>query len=176
MACSTRLISRTSMARSRGAFVNAGVTRYQWPSNMPVVAAPSTAADRSTGAAPPQMAPLDLRTVVTEAVGRVQPQVQLKEGRLRLELAEAPLPVLGDSERLGTAVDNLLQNAVKFSTGPPQIEVVGHRENGRIHLVVRDHGIGIPEAARRHLFEKFYRVHNPQLQNVAGTGIGLYLG
>ena len=127
------------------------------------------------GAALPQMAPLDLRTVVTEAVERVQPQVQLKEGRLRLELAEAPLPILGDSERLGTAVDNLLQNAVKFSTGPPQIEVVGHRENGRIHLVVRDHGIGIPEAARRHLFEKFYRVHNPQLQNVAGTGIGLYL-
>ncbi|TMF24198.1 MAG: ATP-binding protein, partial [Chloroflexi bacterium] len=62
-----------------------------------------------------------------------------------------------------------------FSAGPPSIEVVGNRENGRIHLVVRDHGIGIPEAARRHLFEKFYRVHNPELQNVAGTGIGLYL-
>src|SRR2546426_991867 len=127
------------------------------------------------GAAPPQMAPLDLRTVVSEAVDRVQPQVQLKEGRLRLDLAEAPLPVLGDPERLATAVDNLLQNAVKFSAGPPRIEVVGNRENGRIHLGVRDHGIGIPEAARRHLFEKFYRVHNPQLQNVAGTGIGLYL-
>ena len=127
------------------------------------------------GAAPPQMAPLDLRTVVSEAVDRVQPQVQLKEGRLRLDLAEAPLPVFGDPERLGTALDNLLQNAVKFSAGPPSIEVVGNRENGRIHLVVRDHGIGIPEAARRHLFEKFYRVHNPELQNVAGTGIGLYL-
>src|SRR5437867_4168932 len=127
------------------------------------------------GAALPQMTPIDLRTVVSEAVDRVQPQVQLKEGRLRLDLAEAPLPVFGDPERLGTALDNLLQNAVKFSAGPPSIEVVGNRENGRIHLVVRDHGIGIPEAARRHLFEKFYRVHNPELQNVAGTGIGLYL-
>jgi len=127
------------------------------------------------GAAPPQMTPIDLRTVVSEAVDRVQPQVKLKEGRLHLELADAPLPVLGDSERLGTALDNLLQNAVKFSSGSPQIEVVGNRENGRIRLLVRDHGIGIPEAARRHLFEKFYRVHNPELQNVAGTGIGLYL-
>src|SRR5881275_770856 len=127
------------------------------------------------GAALPQMTPIDLRTVVTEAVDRVQPQVKLKEGRLQLDLASASLPVLGDSERLGTALDNLLQNAVKFSSGSPQIEVVGNRENGRIHLVVRDHGIGIPEAARRHLFEKFYRVHNPELQNVAGTGIGLYL-
>ncbi len=127
------------------------------------------------GAAAPQLTSLDLRTVVKEAVDRVQPQVQLKEGRLHVDLAEAPLPVLGDPERLGTALDNLLQNAVKFSAGPPRIEVVGNRENGRIHLVVRDHGIGIPEAARRHLFEKFYRVHNPELQNVAGTGIGLYL-
>ena len=127
------------------------------------------------GAAPPQMTPLDLRMVVSEAVDRVQPQVQLKEGRLNLDLAEAPLPVLGDSERLATAVDNLLQNAVKFSSGPPQIEVVGSRENGRIRLVVRDHGIGIPDGARRHLFEKFYRINNPELQNVAGTGIGLYL-
>src|SRR3989442_11908687 len=127
------------------------------------------------GAAPPQMAPLDLRTVVTEAVGRVQPQIQLKEGRLRLELAEAPLPVLGDSERLGTAVDNLLQNAVKFSAGPPRIEVVGSRHNGKVHLVVRDHGLGISPAAQTRLFEKFYRVETPQLRNVAGTGIGLYL-
>ena len=127
------------------------------------------------GAALPQMTPIDLRTVVTDAVDRVQPQVKLKEGRLQLDLANASLPVLGDPERLGIALDNLLQNAVKFSSGPPQIEVVGNRENGRVRLVVRDHGIGIPDAARRHLFEKFYRVHNPELQNVAGTGIGLYL-
>src|SRR2546429_9458267 len=100
------------------------------------------------GAAPPQMAPLDLRTVVSEAVDRVQPQVQLKEGRLRLDLAEAPLPVFGDPERLGTALDNLLQNAVKFSAGPPRIEAVGNRETGRIHLVVRGHGIGSREADR----------------------------
>ena len=41
--------------------------------------------------------------------------------------------------------------------------------------VIKGHGIGIPEEARPHLFEKFYRVPNPELQNAAGTGIGLYL-
>jgi signal transduction histidine kinase len=76
---------------------------------------------------------------------------------------------------LATAVDNLLQNAVKFSEGPPRIEVVGGRENGRIRLVVKDYGIGIPETAKERLFEKFYRVNDPQLHNVSGTGIGLYL-
>jgi two-component system sensor histidine kinase SenX3 len=127
------------------------------------------------GAAPPQMAALDLRRVVNDAVDRVRPQVELKRGTVQVDLATAPLTVMGDPERLGTAVDNLLQNAVKFSEGPPRIEVSGNREDGKIHLVVKDHGIGIPAAAQGRLFEKFYRVENPALRNVAGTGIGLYL-
>jgi signal transduction histidine kinase len=127
------------------------------------------------GAAPPTMAALDLRGVVKDAVARVRPQVELKKGTLEVELTPAPLMVLGDPERLATAVDNLLQNAVKFSDGPPRIEVSGNRQNGKVHLVVKDHGIGIPAAAQTRLFEKFYRVENPVLQNVAGTGIGLYL-
>ena len=127
------------------------------------------------GAAPPQLAPVDLRKVVKDALNRVQPQVRLRQGRLDLKLADSPLMVMGDSERLSSAMDNLLQNAVKFSPGPPDIEVVGDRQDGRVRLVVKDHGIGIPQEARSHLFEKFYRVNNPQLQNATGTGIGLYL-
>jgi signal transduction histidine kinase len=126
-------------------------------------------------AVPPMIDALDFRIVVEEAIERVRPQVELRQGALDLDLAPGPLPVLGDRERLGTAVDNLLQNAVKFSEGPPRVEVMGGRDDGRIRLRVRDHGIGIPDAARSHLFEKFYRVNDPQLQNVAGTGIGLYL-
>jgi len=86
-----------------------------------------------------------------------------------------PLTIVGDPERLATAVDNLLQNAVKFSAGPPAIEVIGDRADGHVRLVVKDHGIGIPAAARSRLFEKFYRVNDPELNNVVGTGIGLYL-
>ena len=127
------------------------------------------------GAAAQQMTELDLRTVVTDAVDRVRPQVALKQGTVHVELATSPLTVVGDPERLATAVDNLLQNAVKFSTGPPQIEVTGDREDGRVRLVVKDHGIGISAAARPRLFEKFYRVNDPELNNVVGTGIGLYL-
>jgi signal transduction histidine kinase len=127
------------------------------------------------GAAAQQMTELDLRTVVTDAVDRVRPQVALKQGSVHLDLAPSPLTVVGDPERLATAVDNLLQNAVKFSAGPPEIEVIGDRQNGHVRLVVKDHGIGIPAAARPRLFEKFYRVNDPELNNVVGTGIGLYL-
>jgi K+-sensing histidine kinase KdpD len=127
------------------------------------------------GAALPQSTEFDLRSVVTDAVDRVRPQVELKQGHLDLKLAATPMTVVGDPERIATAVDNLLQNAVKFSADPPQIEVTGDRENGRLRLLVRDHGIGIPAAAHARLFEKFYRVSDPELRNVVGTGIGLYL-
>jgi K+-sensing histidine kinase KdpD len=127
------------------------------------------------GAAPPTMASLDLRRVVNDAIERVRPQVELRQGTLDVQLAPAPLTVLGDPERLGTAVDNLLQNAVKFSEGPPRIEVSGSRQNGKVRVVVKDHGLGIPTADQARLFEKFYRVDSPELHNVAGTGIGLYL-
>jgi signal transduction histidine kinase len=127
------------------------------------------------GNVPPQRLALDLRTVVREAIDRVRPQLDLRQGALSVALANEPLPVIGDPERLATAVDNLLQNAVKFSPGSPQIEVTGGRVNGRVTLVVRDHGLGIPEGARRRLFEKFFRVNDPLIQNIAGTGIGLYI-
>jgi len=127
------------------------------------------------GATEQQMTELDFRNVVTDAVERVRPQVALKQGTVNVDLAPTPLPIVGDPERLATAVDNLLQNAVKFSAGPPEIEVSGNRSDGRVRLVVKDHGIGIPAAARGRLFEKFYRVNDPELNNVVGTGIGLYL-
>ncbi len=127
------------------------------------------------GAVPPPMHSLDLRTVVQDAVSRVQPQVELKRGSVRVRLPDEPLTVTGDTDRLGTAIDNLLQNAVKFSVEPPSIEVDGAREDGHIELRVEDHGVGIPAAALSRLFEKFYRVEDPRLRNVAGTGIGLYL-
>jgi signal transduction histidine kinase/putative methionine-R-sulfoxide reductase with GAF domain len=127
------------------------------------------------GAAPPQMLLLDLKAVIRDSVARVRPQIELKEGNMSVTLPDEPLPVAGDAERLTTAIDNLLQNAVKFSVGPPSVEVVGDRENGHVRLVIADRGIGIPPAALGRLFEKFFRVDDPRLRNVAGTGIGLYL-
>ena len=78
-----------------------------------------------------------------------------------------PCTVLGDGERLKTAVRNILDNAAKFS--PPGTPVEVHLHAGE--LTVRDHGPGIPPGDLPHVFDRFYRAASAR--GVPGSGLGL---
>lgn len=118
--------------------------------------------------------PLDLGDALRSAAARMRPAVELSGGRLEVELPPGPVVVLADPVAVAVALDNLLQNAAKFSLGPPAIEA--RVLAGPAPAVeVTDSGPGIPAEAQKRLFEKFYRVDHPQLRHVGGTGLGLYL-
>lgn len=70
-------------------------------------------------------------------------------------------------------IQNLLSNAIKFSAENSPVEVKTEWVNHRFVLSVKDHGIGIPEEYRKHLFERFYRAANAL--NIQGTGLGLHI-
>lgn len=84
-------------------------------------------------------------------------------------------PVMqGDAKLLFALFSNLLSNAVKYSTAGSPVEVTARMETGGGLLVgVRDHGIGIPDRDRAHLFERYYRGSNAV--GVTGSGVGLHL-
>jgi signal transduction histidine kinase len=67
----------------------------------------------------------------------------------------------------------LLSNAVKYSPNGDAIDVEAVIVLGEIVVVIADHGIGIPDADLRHLFERYYRGSN--VSGIVGTGVGLYL-
>jgi signal transduction histidine kinase len=91
-----------------------------------------------------------------------------------VEVLEAPvIPVTGDPRLLFQAVSNLISNAIKYSPPGSPIEVEAALEDGAVRVSVSDHGIGIPEKDRAHLFERYFRGSN--VSDVAGTGVGLYL-
>jgi PAS domain S-box-containing protein len=77
-----------------------------------------------------------------------------------------------DKSMLGNIVENLITNAIKYSPENSAIHVSCH-VNKRIHLSVKDSGIGIPVEDQKHLFERFYRATNAG--NVQGTGLGLHI-
>jgi signal transduction histidine kinase len=83
------------------------------------------------------------------------------------------IPVTGDPRLLFQAVSNLLSNAIKYSPPASPIEVAAILSGDQVQVAVSDHGIGIPEKDRAHLFERYFRGSN--VSDVAGTGVGLYL-
>lgn len=83
--------------------------------------------------------------------------------------------VRGDADRLRQVFDNLIRNAIKYSTGSNPIEVTidGTGENYRVEVI--DRGIGIPPEDLPRLFGRFARGSNARRQKIAGTGIGLFI-
>jgi signal transduction histidine kinase len=84
-----------------------------------------------------------------------------------------PAVLLGDSDRLKQLLLILLDNAIKYTPPQGRIAVELKRRESFIEILVRDTGIGIPEDALPHLFERFYRADPARARDPGGTGLGL---
>lgn len=95
-----------------------------------------------------------------------------KEGQMISYTHTGPSDVETDPVFMGNIINNLVTNAIKYSPPNSRISISSH-VNEKIHLTVKDNGIGIPEQDQRHLFERFYRASNAG--TVQGTGLGLHI-
>jgi signal transduction histidine kinase len=123
--------------------------------------------------------PLDFSKLVRECVDVTRARYQLQSELLRFEMRSQNgfRPVVkGDAEELRTAVSNLLDNAVKYSTNGVNIFVrLEIPDEKHVTLSVQDHGVGIPAAELKRIFRRFYRVPSRALSRVKGTGLGLFI-
>jgi signal transduction histidine kinase len=88
---------------------------------------------------------------------------------------EPDIDVVGDALLLQILTNNLLENAVKYSSKQSNISVKLSRKGKNAELSVSDNGIGIPDDEKQLIFEKFYRIGNEETRTTKGTGLGLYL-
>ena len=86
-----------------------------------------------------------------------------------------PLLVEGDELRLDQVLQNLLQNAMKYSPPGSTVYVGIEQHDTTVCVTVRDEGIGIPQADLPHLFQRFYRASNVDEHQIIGLGVGLYV-
>jgi two-component system sensor histidine kinase SenX3 len=123
--------------------------------------------------------PLDFGKLVRECVEVTRARYQLKTDLVRFEQRgdNGFRPVVtGDAEELRTAVSNLLDNAVKYSTKGVNILVrLETPDEKHVTLSVQDHGVGIPAQELKRIFRRFYRVPSRALNSVKGTGLGLFI-
>jgi signal transduction histidine kinase len=105
--------------------------------------------------------------------------VELRAGsssrpRLELRLADAPVLVRCDAQRIEQVISNLVSNALKYSPGATPVEIEVANEAGEAVMRVIDHGLGIDEADQQHLFEPFRRVGRSR-DAAPGVGLGLWV-
>jgi PAS domain S-box-containing protein len=103
---------------------------------------------------------------------------QLRAGdTAEVELHAAPesSTIETDAGRLRQVLDNLLDNAIKYSPNGGAIELRVDEDERCTRFAVSDHGVGIPAAELTRIFEKFYRLDPHQTRGVNGTGLGLYV-
>ena len=78
-----------------------------------------------------------------------------------------------DPELLGTALHNLVENAVRYSPEKTRVDLLIEREGDTLNISVTDQGAGIPEEEQARIFERFYRVDAARSRQTGGTGLGL---
>lgn len=88
---------------------------------------------------------------------------------------EDSIEITGDKFALSSMINNLIENAIKYSGPCEVVEVKLQRKEQSVHLMVADRGIGISDAEKPRIFEKFYRVGNEDTRNTKGTGLGLFI-
>lgn len=118
--------------------------------------------------------PVDLSGLLERTLAMIKPLADKKRHTVHLRLPpDLPL-VCGDEERLGQVFTNLLDNAVKYTPAGGTIDIAGRRFGaGHVELSVADTGVGIPQADRPRVFERFYRVDKARSRELGGTGLGL---
>jgi len=122
-------------------------------------------------------APVDLPWLVQECVDTARTRHHLSENAISIVGADPNLTLVvdGSVDELRTAIANLLDNAVKYSAGEPQVTVQAAGATPDTAWVrVKDAGIGIPRAQLGRIFNRFYRFQ-PRGSKVKGTGLGLYI-
>ena len=120
----------------------------------------------------PELVPVDVDTVIAEAVDRTRTAARAKDVEIAVG-GQAGLVVRGVEGQLATAVTNLLANAVAYSAGANRIAVAARARSGFAEIAVTDSGIGIPRTDRHRVFERFYRVDQSRASSTGGTGLGL---
>ncbi len=118
-------------------------------------------------------AEIDLERVVREAVEAARPRAEEAQLSVSMETPGTAVPMYGDRDRLGQAMDNLLSNAIKFTPAQGRVRVVLRTAPTSAEIDVIDTGVGIGEEDPDALFERLFRSSAAVAQQTPGAGLGL---
>lgn len=117
--------------------------------------------------------PLDVNEMINIVIDSMALKLQKHDVELTLRLDAINAIVLADELHFSNLIYNLIDNAIKYSVGVPQITISTSNRNDQIVIKVADKGIGMSRDQQTKIFEQFYRIPTGNLHDVKGFGLGL---
>jgi two-component system phosphate regulon sensor histidine kinase PhoR len=116
---------------------------------------------------------IDLKATTLDVIQSLHLMAQEKNATIHSLLTEESAVIKADKMHVSNVIYNLLENALKYNEGEPEIEVKLDKNELRYTFSIKDNGIGIPKELQKNIFKKFYRVPTGNIHNVKGFGLGL---
>ena len=116
---------------------------------------------------------VDLSELLENAKSQFELQVENKGGKITLENRMTDPNLMSDAYHLAHILNNLLDNANKYTKESPIIHIKAWDQNGFVFVSIQDNGIGMSKEATKKIFDKFYRVPTGNIHDVKGFGLGL---
>lgn len=117
---------------------------------------------------------VDMHQVIAQAVASSEILAQGQAGEIKTQLSASEYQVYGDPVHLTNILYNLLDNALKYCETEALILVSTENIKDKLHIAIRDNGIGIARKHHKSVFDRFFRVPTGDVHNVKGFGLGLY--
>ncbi|OIP28611.1 MAG: hypothetical protein AUK23_12675 [Deltaproteobacteria bacterium CG2_30_43_15] len=117
--------------------------------------------------------PVNLVDVTSRVISNFKETADQKGQKIKANIPPVLPHVLADEERMETVMENLLDNAVKYTPNNGEITVSAFEKDDGVQVEVADTGIGIPTNSLPRIFERFYRVDKARSRELGGTGLGL---
>jgi signal transduction histidine kinase len=115
----------------------------------------------------------EIMKIILETSG---PMMEKSGAKVEVDKKLSNLTICADKEKLLLALQNLVDNAIKYTPNGGKVEIkLKGEKDGMVSFVIKDNGVGIPKKDLPRLFSKFFRASNVMLMQTDGTGLGLFI-
>jgi len=120
-----------------------------------------------------QPGPIDVEKVLGQVMAALEPLARKKGQVLKFAMSQGAAPLRGDESWFFHAIQNLVENAIKYTPAGGAIAVEAASDERELRIAVRDNGIGIAPEDMDRIFERFYRADKSRGSETGGSGLGL---